>query len=160
MSAEFDEERMCRVNGQEPTMRDRWKAFYRLWRMSHRISHWHEMAAGDCIRILFEDWDWLRLVDSYEPPTSRVGWPVFLRKRFLEMDKNERLYNGNYHWKDRDKAVARDLRNSRGMEVTPTEVAEVRRKVLNIAKAKAAEVGLELPDDEDAILRMLKKPAE
>ena len=34
MSAEhFDLERICRLKGMAPTARDRWTAFYRLWRL-------------------------------------------------------------------------------------------------------------------------------
>lgn len=49
--ADFDLFRMLRINGEQPTMRDRWTAFYRLWRLADNS---HKMWFGhvDCFRIL------------------------------------------------------------------------------------------------------------
>src|SRR5580692_10649108 len=62
----WDIERMCRLNGKKPTARERWTAFYRLWRMAHG-NHGAEadIYASDCFRILFVDWSGIRLIESH-----------------------------------------------------------------------------------------------
>ena len=156
MSADFDTERLCRLNGKQPTMRDRWTAFYRLYRISQGIGAWQDIAAGDCFRVLFNNWSWIRLVDDEVPTLSRVHWPTFLRRQIIKMERDRRLYgNHKEEWKKRDKWVANKCHNE-GTEVTPDEVAVVRRKIIDLARAKGQEMGMRLPKDDDDLLRLLK----
>ena len=160
----FDTERMCRLNGKKPTARDRWTAFYRLWRLSHRKtdSCYLDAEATDCFRILFADWRPRYLIESLgDTLCSRHKYPTFLRKSLLETARKERLYGefwGEWEkWQERDKFVAMKVRQEQGIEVLPVEVAEVRRKFINMARAKAAEIGLEVPDDDAELLNFLRQ---
>lgn len=59
----FDTLRMCRVDGAQPTTRERWTAFHRLWRIAERSSppfHGFE----DCFRVLMHDWKWIILMNE------------------------------------------------------------------------------------------------
>jgi len=157
----FDIERMCRLNGKKPTVREWWTAWYRLWRISHKTANLYiDGEATDCFRVLFPGTAFRHLVESLGDPL-KARYPVFLRKRLLETARKERLYGkfwGEWaEWQERDKRVAMVLRQQQGIEVTPIEVAEVRRKVLNMARAKAAEIGLDLPEDDADVLDMLKR---
>jgi len=157
---EFDIDRMCRLNGQKPTARDCWVAFYRLYRVGVREEETHQgmlMADGalNCLRVLFGDNRFLRLCRAKEEKLGRVRrWPAFLLRRRLEIERRERLYNGNWHWQERDKVVAARC-HAQGLEVTPDQVAEVRRKVLNSARRVALARGIRLPENEDDILHLL-----
>ena len=91
---------------------------------------------------------------------DRSHIPTFLRKRLLEGHKKRRLYAGHPEWAERDKKVAHLCRDAHGIEVTPTEVAEVRRKVINLARRTAAELDVRLPADDEDVLRLLKKTSE
>lgn len=65
MGNEFDIDRACRLRGQQPTTRERWTAFYRLWRMIRNSRSAQEKeAASLCFRVLMFDWRWIRLVDD------------------------------------------------------------------------------------------------
>jgi hypothetical protein len=83
--------RMCRVDGQKPTSRDRWKAFYRLYRitMKHDDLRYasRDRSGLDALRMLNNDWV-ARLNET--DLLSDGGMPVFLRKRFVEMAKRRR----------------------------------------------------------------------
>ena len=153
MSSKFDTERLCRLNGKKPSARDRWIAFHRLWRLSHGHGATHDMDASDCFRVLFSSWQGIRLLDHHTPILSRVGWPVFLRKRFLDMDKRRRLGldNNLEHFQK----VCRKLRNEKGMEVTPMEVAEVRHKLIKLVREKAFQDGISIPTDDDELFQWL-----
>ena len=154
---EFDE-RLCRLNGKQPNARDRWRAFHRLWRIAHGHGAFQDIEAGICFRVMFRDWRAVRLMESEKSDgyvnNSRV--PKFLRERLLRHRIRKRLHGNHLEWDERDRKVARTLREQQGIEVTPIEVAEVRRKVINIARAKAAELGLEMPADDAELLQMLK----
>ena len=149
-------ERLCRLGGQQPTARDRWLAFYRLYRLSMGRGAHEDMAALDAFRVLFRDWRWLRLVEAEEQSPSRVHAPPFLRRRLLAHERARRLYGNHPEWAERDKLVANVVRNEHGIEVTPDEVAEVRRKVITIARRKAAEQGIAVPADDEELLKLLK----
>lgn len=164
MTHEGFTERLCYLNGAKPTPRERWKAFHRLFRLSQGHGPDQDMAAGECFRILYGSWRAILLLDDYGPgpdawPMNSTRYPIFLRKRLLENAKRKRLYGNHPEWKERDKVVARHVRDKHGMEVTPTEVAEVRRKVINLARAKAAELDFTLPKDDEEVLRLLKPRA-
>jgi hypothetical protein len=94
-----------------------------------------------------------------EPKESRTHWPKFLRRQLLETEKRRRLYGDHPEWRERDKLVASMVRED-GIEVTPTEVAEVRQKVIRLARAKGLEMGFPLPDDDDELLLLLKRDGE
>lgn len=82
-------ERLCRVNGKEPTARERWKAFYSLYRATMRTSFLSAHDLGDCLRII-ADPSWVALVNQIDPMEG-VKMPVFLRRRFVEMSRGARL---------------------------------------------------------------------
>lgn len=61
---QFRLESLCRLNGAEPTLRERWTAFYRLWRMASRTATMH-MNHEDCFRLLYHggvEGQWLSLI--------------------------------------------------------------------------------------------------
>jgi hypothetical protein len=150
-------ERLCRVDGQKPTARERWTAFHRLWRIAHGRGVWHDMEAGMCFRVLFGGWRSIHLLDGHESDglVDRSHIPTFLRKTLLEGHRRQRLYAGHYEWRDRDKTVANKVRDEHGIEVTPLEVAEVRYKLLRAVRARAAEDDVKLPADDEDLLRWL-----
>ena len=153
-------ERLCRLNGEKPTARDRWLAFYRLYRLSMGHGAFQDMAAVDAFRTLFRDWRFIRLLESEERSPSRAHVPRFLRRRLLDMDRRRRLHGDHPEWAERDKAVANHVHNEHGMEVTPDEVAAVRRKIITIARQKAAEQGIAVPADDEELLRLLKPTSD
>lgn len=152
------ERRMLRLNGEKPTARDRWTAFYRLWRLAHGHGPYHDMDANMCFRVLFSDWEPIHLLDALETDgyVDRAHVPTFIRKDSLRIRRKQRLYAGHYEWIERDKVVANRLRAEHGMEVTPLEVAETRRKVINEARRIAAEQDFAVPADDEELLRLLK----
>lgn len=159
----FDIGRMCRLNGQSPTARERWYAFWRLYRVAcHNKDPRTEGDLRDCFRVLFLGnrtyAKWVRLTGECVPAVGdRKHLPLFLRKRFLEMDRRKRLYGEHYEWMERDKKVAAQMRREDGIEVTPDEVAEVRRKTINLVRRKAAEFGVKVPTDDADLLRWIGK---
>ena len=153
---EFDE-RLCRLKGKQPNARDRWRAFHRLWRIAHGHGAFQDIEAGICFRVMYRDWRAIHLMES----PGRDGYvdnsrvPKILRERLLRHRKRKRLHGNHYEWAERDRKVAHLVRERHGMEVTPEQVAETRRRVIQIARAKAAELNLDVPADDDALLRML-----
>lgn len=150
---------MMRLDGQRPTAREMWTAFYRLWRIAHGHGAEQDIAAGWCFRVLFPDWKFIFLIDHNDTDglTNRSHIPTFLRKQLLANHRKQRLYGGgNYDWIERDKATANKIREKEGIEVTPLEVAEVRWKLMQKAKAAAAECGVPAPRDYDELFAMLK----
>jgi hypothetical protein len=151
--------RLCRLDGQKPTARDRWKAFHRLWRIANGHGAYQDIQVGESFRVLFGGWRCVRLLDSEETDglVDRSKYPKFLRKQLLETARRQRLYAGHYEWMDRDKKVANAVREAHGMEVTPDEVAETRRKVIRLARETAARLDYRLPADDEDLLRLLKE---
>ena len=150
----WNTERMCRLNGQQPTVREKWTAFYRLYRISQGHGAYSDMDASDCFRILFADWRPLHLIEANESLVSRNHAPVFLRKMLLKADRRKRLYGGNHEWEERDKVVASKLRDD-GVEVTPEEVAEVRYRLIRSIRNKAAADDVRLPEDDAEMLEWM-----
>lgn len=148
---------VCRLNGETPTLRDRWVAFYRLWRCARKQLSDPMFAneVADSFRILAPGWTWL--VNMEVRDVSRVHLPKFLRRRMIQDERRRRLYGNHPEWKERDKVVARQVRQETGVEVTPDEVAETRRKVINLARAKGRELGMSMPEDDEDVLKMLNK---
>ena len=70
--ADFDYRRMLRLDGQQPTMRDRWTAFYRLWRLADKSESKMWFGHVDCFRVLIGGVapHWIKLMnecgDTYE----------------------------------------------------------------------------------------------
>lgn len=149
---DFDEIRMLRLNGQRPTARERWKAFHRLYRITRGLGV--DETAGDCFHVLLPSGRWVALVHAEECLSSRVGWPPFLRRRVLAADRRRRLFGPGYRWLDGCTATAAKLR-SQGIEATPEQVAEVRLKILRIAREKAYAAGFVPPADDDELFRLL-----
>lgn len=86
-------ERMLRLNGKQPTIRDRWKAFYRLWRISKKIDDersWPDHGPMDALRMLGFG-RYVAMANGREQEIGGRGhWPVFLRRRFLDMERRKR----------------------------------------------------------------------
>ena len=153
----FDIERMCRLNGKKPTVRERWTAFYRLWRLAHGHGACQDMDASDCFRVLFPT-PMIHVLDHESEGTlSRVHCPMFLRRRILESERRRRLYGNHPEWSERDKRVAAKVREEDGMEVTPDEVANVRNKVIRLIRDRALTEGIALPHDDDELLLWMKQ---
>jgi hypothetical protein len=147
----FDEARMCRVDGQKPTAREKWLAFHRLYRLSLGRGVHQDMAAIDCFRVLWANWSMLRLCEAEENSPSRTELPAFLRRRLLESDRRRRLHGRHWEFLERDQAVARQLCES-GQETTPAEVAAVRCKMIRHVRQKAAELGVTVPADDGDLI--------
>jgi hypothetical protein len=149
---EFDTERMCRLNGKQPTPRERWVAFYRLCRLAQGHGQWQDLAAADCFRVLCANWSWVRLIEAEEKSPSRVHYPAFLRRHLLRSDQRERRYGRHPEWQDRDRRVAAALRD-RGLELTPGEVSDTMASVLRKCREHMIAAGNPLPaDDAEALL--------
>jgi hypothetical protein len=85
--------RMCRIGGRQPTTRERWASFYRLWRIvKNNVSGQVCEQASSCFRVLMYDWRWLQLVehpgDYYESlrfmPVAVRRWRVGLESDLLK----------------------------------------------------------------------------
>jgi hypothetical protein len=151
---EFDVERMCRLNGKRPTARERWTAFYRLYRISQGHGVYQDMAAADCLRVLMPSGRCIALMNEGDRSPSRTHIPVFLRRKLVDADRRRRLYGKHPEWMGRDKVVAAKVRED-GIEVTPEQVGEVRQKVLRLARQRAAECGIPVPGDDAKLLDLL-----
>jgi hypothetical protein len=154
----FDERRMCRVDGETPTHRELWTAFYRLYRISQGHGGHQNIAAVECFHVLMANSAMLRLAEAGEDTLSRVGWPTFIRRKLLETDRRRRLHGRHWEWLDTDKRVARQM-CERGQETTPAEVAEVRCKVLRMIREKAAAEGISVPADDLGLMRWMSAGA-
>ena len=159
------ERRLCRLDGLKPTTRDKWRAFHRLWRLAHGRGGYQDIEAGECFRVLFGGWRSIRLMDGSDSDglVDRSHLPKFLRKSLLEGHRKRRLYAGHYEWVERDKVTANRCRDEHGIEVTPDEVAEVRRKVIRLARERAAAMDVPVPADDDDLLRLIRggnRPAD
>lgn len=151
------EDRMLRIDGKKPTARDKWRAFSRLWRLANGHGAYQDIAAGEAIRVLFPNWRMVRLLDddTGDGLVDRSHIPKFLRKRMIEHIRRKRLYGGHPEWRERAKVVARLVREKLGREVTPDQVAEVRLRVIGIIRRTASERGVDLPADDEAVLRLV-----
>jgi hypothetical protein len=152
------EARMLRLDGKKPTAREKWQAFHRLWRLAQGHGVYQDAEAVDCFRVLFPNWRPIQLLNGLESDglVDRSHMPKFLRKQLLEGHRRQRLYAGHYEWMERDKKVANLCREQHGIEVTPDEVAETRRKLIRLARDTAAEMDVKVPADDEDLLRMLK----
>lgn len=155
------EDRMLGINGQRPTARDRWGAFWRLYRLCLRQYGDNSSNAFDALRMLgFGGWiaD-VRLGGAGPGLVNQRHVPLFLRRRLLDMARRRRLY-GNWcrEWEDLrplDQRAARHLA-AQGVEMTPDEVAEVRAKFVRHVRSKAATLGLPLPESDYELLQVVK----
>lgn len=85
---------LCRLDDRQPSTRDRWRCFYRLWRgaQRHAASAWF---SGECFRVLMSDWRWIQLVEgSGDRLGARRMMPVELRKQMLTAAHRRRMGEG------------------------------------------------------------------
>jgi hypothetical protein len=149
--------RMLRLDGNKPTARDRWRAFYRIYRLVKRSEDSHNLMGGAKNALIVLDrrfGRWIAIMESNDR-TDSSSWPTFLRKIMLESERRRRIYaNGDY-----DKLIAMDkqcavrLRNKEGIEMTPEEVGSHRARLCSIMRAKAAEMDLRVPDDDTDLIQ-------
>ena len=156
--------RMLRLNGEQPTARDKWQAFYRIYRLAKRSEDSHNLMGGalDCL-FVFGMGSWIRTVSELEHNgVDRGHWPKFLRKRMLESERRRRIYaNGDY-----DELLRMDTRcavrtaNEHGIEMTPEEVGSVRARLCSLMRAKAAEIDLRVPAGDADLIRFFRQTEE
>lgn len=155
---DFDVDRMLGIGGQQPTARERWRAFYRLYRLARRQDSEHGMSADllSCFSVLgFGDWASLAGGRQAVDPKSL---PLFIRRQVVRTTRRRRLYGQNYeNWERMRPMEQRAARRaaSIGIEVTPDQVADVRYKLLRSARKVAAEVGVTVPSDDVDLLRYI-----
>ena len=81
-------ERLCRLNGKSPTVRDRWRALYSMY----RACRGHPMFMfdlEDTFRV-FGCRGFVKLMNEFDPLAS--GLPVDLRKRMVDMQIKARKH--------------------------------------------------------------------
>lgn len=157
------EDRMLGVNGQSPTLRDRWQAFYRLWRIAQRkTDDWHEQAVKECFWTLFPKTRLTKLLSGSKSDglVDRSHIPMFLRRRLLDDARRRRLYAGQYELLEHDKAVSVAIANQHGIEMTPEQVAEIRYEICRKIREAANRDGKTLPKSDAALLDLLRKSAK
>jgi len=150
------ERRLCHVGGERPTVRDRWQAFYRIHRMVNTGDSYRELGAKESLMVLFPGrWTCLVNQPTNDGLVNRGQYPLFLRKSTLEGIRRKRLrmYGGSA---ERDRAVAAKVREQHGIEATPDQVAEVRYKVMSIARTVSDSLGTSRPDTIDQVVSILK----
>jgi hypothetical protein len=150
----FDERRMLRLDGQKPTRRELWTAFYRLYRIAMGRGAYQDMAAEECFHVLMSGGRMIALVGAAKSSVSRVTYPTVVRRQLLKSERKRRLHGRFWEWLDTDKRVARQL-CERGLETTPIEVAEVRSKVIRMIREKAAAENIRVPADDRELIRRL-----
>jgi hypothetical protein len=158
----FDLERMCRLNGKRPTARERWTAFYRLWRLARKAERANNLMceAVDALRVL----GYAKWVALCEDSGDRLGLgnmlPPVLRRRFLEIARKRRLYGQHYEewdeWRPRDQAVARQM-CEQGIEYTPDQAAEARKQCTKKIRAYYARIGIQLPESDLELFKWWKR---
>lgn len=79
-------ERHCRLDGKQPTMKEKWQAFYRLWRMSSKYKP-HE--AEDCFKTLLGNWKWINVCVHPGEIENRI-LPVEIRWSMVRRLKEKR----------------------------------------------------------------------
>ena len=150
------ERRLCYIGGERPTTRDRWMAFYRLHRMTAGGNVHREHGSHEAMMVLFPP-KWTSLVNasSNDGLVDRSKIPIFLRKQLLEHIRRRRLrkYGGD---PERDRKVAAIVREQHGIEATPDQVAEVRYKVMSIARRVAEDHGKRPPEHISELAAILK----
>lgn len=157
----FDTERMCRLNGKKPTARERWRAFYSVYRAVKRCGMYQEHNLIDCLRVLGFGAT-ISMLEERDRTKGRSHVPAFLRKMLLDGERRRRIYE-NIPWEqfsefvDLNKFVCRKLSNESGIEMTPEQVAEHQWSICRKIRAHAAEHGVTgLPDSDLDLLRWVK----
>lgn len=56
-------ERLCREHGKQPTTRERWTAFWRLWRIVQK-NYDPSFQGQEAFRVLMFDWRWIILASD------------------------------------------------------------------------------------------------
>ena len=159
MMVDRDWEMMLRLNGKKPSLRMLWAAFYRLYRMAGRRSSYAAIDRADCFYFLFEKREyrkWVRLVESGVPDLSRVDWPKSIRRRALKIAEKKQAFGERYEWLRQSQQVANKMRE-KGIETTPMEVAEVRKKLFKTIREQAALRQILLPESDQDLMLWCKK---
>ena len=154
-----DDGELSRALHGETTTRDRWRCFYRLYRMAVKREEHLDGGASHCLRVLLPNSSprLLRVLLESEPTIGgRSHYPMVIRKKLLDIERRKRLYGKGYQFLERDKFVARMLAQD-GKEMTPEQVAETRISITRKLRAFAAERGWELPADDVALFDYLKR---
>jgi len=163
---QFDIERMCRVDGKQPTLREKWVDFFRIYRiaMKHGGENGGEngQAVGECFRVLYSDWRWIKTAESRDKSetVSMVTFPKFIRRRLLKLAEKKRLHGERLEWLEKDMAIANQMRQENGIEMTPGEVAEARKEVFRKAREYGREKWIKLPADDEELLDFLRRCKE
>lgn len=149
------ERRMLYIGGERPTVRDRWQAFYRIHRMLVGGDMNREHGAHESLMVLFPP-KWTSLVNesTNDGLVDRGKCPMLLRRLLLDGIRRARLrkYGGDA---ERDQRVARLVREQHGIEATPEQVAEVRYKVMSMAREAADACGIRRPEHIDDVFGLL-----
>ena len=81
------EERMLRLNGEGPTTRERWKAFWSLWRTASKQS----LDAIEPFYVLMNNWDWIYLANGSGDHYELLRFlPRDIRRHYVERNRRHR----------------------------------------------------------------------
>ena len=145
-----------RVLSDDHTPRERWQAFWQLYRITKKSEKHPSSGVLDCLIVLgFRD---LLRVAEASPDLLTLRAPVVIRQQFLKTAKKRRLYGQHLEywdeWRPMDVAACRQLA-SEGIEMTPDEVAATRKSAYTKIRQKAAEHGVDMPLDDTEMLRLM-----
>ncbi len=159
--------RALRLEGSEPTARDCWISFYRLWRMAAgrqqgAKSIYKELATQTAFYCLGgrDVSQWVQLMGKEENNFKNHNLlPKFLRRQILDQERRARIKGTiiQAKWQIRNQRVAAKVREEKGMEVTPDAVGEVRAKIINHIRSKAREMNVQVPKDDENLIRWIGK---
>lgn len=142
------------------TLREKWAAFSSIFRLARREAskhgNGHDLDAVSLLRVVFPH-RWVDLASEPDDrPVSRVHYPTVIRWQLLAkyMRELESL-------RQRNRLVAGAMAADKLIEVTPSEVAAVREKVLRFASDLALQQGIPWPKTTterlDMVFRSMKK---
>lgn len=152
----FPTDMLCRLNGCQPTLRQRWYAFYRLYRMTCK----DPLGYGqECWMTLFEPGSlysyWRHFCDQpgdCHHLLARLGSSgKELRLSRLRRERRERLHGRDLEWMSVHQYVARVISTKEGIEMTPDEVAQARIDGFRQLREQFALKGLYIPSDHDLL---------
>lgn len=155
----FNQDRALRYRGQKPTARERWGAFYRIYRLARKCSLDPQailcldvLGLGKMVQIVECRADWLK---------NNNIIPLEARKLGLQARKRRRIYGEHMEkwdfWYPKDQEIARRLSSEQGVEMTPEEVGDVRVQGFSSLRRMARERCIVLPEDDMDLHEVLKK---
>lgn len=168
-------DRLIRRNGKQPTQKDKWKAFWRLWRICNRVSKNHSCfilpAAETAFHWLMEDnWQWVKLAsapnDKLTLPLNSI--PIIIRKLWVQSDKRKRLLAKEINYakkqglildQERNKIIAEVIRKN-GLEVTSDEIDKIRSNACSKIRKCLITSGWnvkDIPVSDEGIILLLNK---